>query len=41
MTHEYINDFFTNTFVHTFTPFFITCGIVYFIVLAFRKGSGL
>jgi hypothetical protein len=41
MTYEYVNDFFTNTFINSFIPFFVTCGIVYFIVLSFRKVSGV
>jgi hypothetical protein len=41
MTAQYVEDFFTNTFTHTFIPLFITCGVVYFVILAFRKGSSL
>ncbi len=40
MTSEYINTFMTINFMKAFVPSFITCGIVYFIVLSFRKVSG-
>jgi hypothetical protein len=41
MTAQYVEDFFTNVFVHSFLPLFVTCGIVYFIILSFRKVSNL
>jgi hypothetical protein len=41
MTDAYINTFMMLIFLRVFVPCFITCGLVYFIVLTFRKVGGI
>lgn len=41
MTSAYINTFMSLVFLKVFIPSFVTCGLIYFLVLSFRKVGGL
>jgi len=41
MTATYVTQFLTMIFLKVYVPSFITCGMVYFIVLFFRRVSRL